>query len=207
VLLQATLQEFGLLYPTGVPAAEFGTALTDAALDAGVERTQRLLTGYNEADLYFARQHTATRLVSLGQWVADNWQGRTIKIDGGPTAPIRAETGRPITLRAHANFVIKGVDEKGATATLVFTGDLLVDDWLLPATRVDEPVRHQTIQQWNNLTSRIIRSKPVDTRAEPLLASTMPQLVEGRHEARPGAHCKYCPVKGLCLGWQTGGRL
>jgi hypothetical protein len=131
-------------------------------------------------------------------------------------------------MQAAARFVIVGFDDinGGEPWRQVYPGDLLAEEWLLPSKKDDstDNSRYQAIQWWREHITKIVKNKyntyigpPASSQVNnevnnvqqksTSIKEIIAQVERGTYQARPGDQCRYCPVKSLCLGWQTGGLL
>jgi hypothetical protein len=149
----------------------------------------------------------------------ERWAGLTVRVEirQDVSVPLWDDNGRTITMRAAVRFVISAGISGCPPRRYVYTTDLLTEEWLLPS-RNDGTTssRYLAIQWWRELTQNLVKNprnvcigSPIRVNnVEQELASIeeiIAQVENGTYQARPGDHCHYCPVKSLCLGWQTGG--
>lgn len=213
-LLAYALTAFRIQYSSGVPAEEFPDVMAGTAFNAALARVRTIYTGYAEEDWFFLEQQTRRSLASLTRYV-QRWTGQTVRVETRQDASVRlrSDNGRAINIHAAARFVIRG------RGPYVYTGDLLADEWLLPS-RNDGTTnnRYLAIRWWDELTRNLVKnpgsirigdSIRVNNGQQELasIEEIISQVEKGTYQARPGEQCRYCPVKSLCLGWQTGGLL
>lgn len=222
VLLTYALTEFRIQHPSGVPAEEFPDIMVGLALDAALARARAIYTGYTADDWFFLVQQTRRRLADSLTWIRQSWTGRTAQVESrqNALAPLQGDNGRTINLLAPARFVIYGLNERSQWR-YVYTGYLLAEEWLLPSKNDGTAdIRYQAVRWWGELIKNIVKdahsihiAAPVSIQVNNMqqeLASVeeiIAQVEKGLYQARPGEQCRYCPVKSLCLGWQTGGLL
>lgn len=229
-LLTYTLAAFQTQYPSGVPVEEFPDVLTGLAFDTALAQAKAIYTGYTAEDWFFFAQQTRRRLADNATWIRENWTGRTVRVEIRQDASVtlRSDNGRTITMQAAARFVIVGFDDinGGEPWRQVYPGDLLAEEWLLPSKKDDstDNSRYQAIQWWREHITKIVKNKyntyigpPASSQVNnevnnvqqksTSIKEIIAQVERGTYQARPGDQCRYCPVKSLCLGWQTGGLL
>jgi hypothetical protein len=213
-LLTYTLTAFRIQHPSGVPAEEFPDIMTGSAFKAALTRARAIYTGYTKEDWFFLAQQTRRRLASLTRFI-QSWTGQTVRVEIRQDASVslRGDNDRTINMQAVARFVIRG------QGRYVYTGDLLAEEWLLPSRNDDTTnSRYLAIQWWRKLTENFVKnphsvhigsSIQVNNGQQELasIEEIIAQVEKGMYQAHPGDQCRYCPVKSLCLGWQTGGRL
>ncbi|GHO61329.1 hypothetical protein KSC_002210 [Ktedonobacter sp. SOSP1-52] len=218
-LLTHALTAFQTQYPSGVQIEKFPDIMSKLALEAALAQAKATYTGYTDADWFFLAQQTQSRLVNAPAWIKQHWPAELIvRVESRQDAfvSLRGSNGRTINLRAATRFVIRGGDRR-----YVYTEDLLAEEWLLPS-RNNDPTdsRYQAVRWWGNLIRNVVKSPHSVHIGNPMsiklnntqyeLASieeVIAQVEKGIYQAHPGDHCHYCPVKSLCIGWQTGGLL
>ncbi len=219
-LLTYVLADFRRKHPSGVSAEEFPDIMKGSALDAALARAKEIYTGYSKEDWFFLAQQTRRKLAKSLDWIRQGWAGLKVHVDPGQVAsvPLRDDNGRPITMRAAVRFVICGTGEC-PTRRYFYTDDLLAEEWLLPSrNNGTTDSRYLAIRWWGELIKNLMKHArrvqigdaiQVNHVQQELLSieEAIIQVEKGTYQARPGDQCCYCPVKSLCLGWQTGGVL
>ncbi len=219
-LLTYAFEAFRTRYRSGVPVEEFPAILAGPALEVALARAKAIYTGYTEEDWFFLTQQMRRKLINDVTWIRQNWEGRIVNVEllQDLSVQLRGRDGRTISMRVPARFVICGIS--GASKWRhVYTGDLLAEEWLLPPRNDDATdSRYLAFRWWGEQTRTIVKDprtaqieNPVSIRVkneQQELASIqgiIARAEEGMYPARPGDQCRYCPVKSLCLGQQTGG--
>jgi hypothetical protein len=220
ILLTYALEDFQSRHPTGVAVEELPNILAGSALSSAVERAKEIYTGYTKEDWFFLAQQTRRKILDDFAWMKESWAERTVHVARrqDTSLPLHGANNRTINIHAATRFIIYGI-LGNSTWRYVYTGDLLAEEWLLPARKDEtEHSRYLAIQWWRELTQNFVK-KPHDVKignsiqvktVQQKLASLEEMIThveQGMYQARPGEQCRYCPVQSLCLGRQTGGLL